>query len=149
MRYLTRDLIDVRALMDLVSDPHHGGLTFFLGTVRSGPDDGPVESIEYSAYDEMVEAEFERIVTEAHERWSGSRVVARHRLGVIGLGEASIAIVAAAPHRDEAFAACRYVIEEAKRRLPVWKKEHLASGDQRWRENTLVTDGEGWDSQSS
>ncbi len=65
----------------------------------------------------------------------------QHRLGTVALGEASIAVAAAAPHRAEAFDACRFVIEEAKRRLPVWKKERMADGTDRWREND-VTPGE-------
>jgi molybdopterin synthase catalytic subunit len=64
------------------------------------------------------------MLAEALQRWPDSRIAVRHRLGMIPVGEASIVIVAAAPHRAEAFEACRYVIEEVKRRLPVWKKDH-------------------------
>ncbi len=91
-----------------------------------------VTAIEYSAYEEMVEGELGRIVAEVGERWSGARVALRHRLGVIAAGEASIVIVAAAPHRAQAFEACRYVIEEVKRRVPVWKKELRADGTEVW-----------------
>ena len=69
---------------------------------------------------------------EPHERWPEARVMLQHRLGTIPVGEASIAIVAAAPHRDAAFAACRYVIEEVKKRLPIWKKEMHADGTATW-----------------
>jgi molybdopterin synthase catalytic subunit len=101
----------------------------FLGTVRSDDD---VTGIEYSAYDDMAIAEITRILDEAHQRWSGARVTLQHRVGLVPVGEASIGIAAAAPHREEAFAACRSVIEEVKKRLPVWKKELHADGTETW-----------------
>jgi len=104
----------------------------FLGTVRNGPDEQGVTAIEYSAYEEMVEAEFVRLLTDARARWPEARIAVRHRLGTIPVGEASIAIAAAAPHRARAFEACRYVIEEVKRRVPVWKKELRVDGSEVW-----------------
>ena len=104
----------------------------FLGSVRNGPEESGVIEIEYSAYDAMADAEIERIVTEAQRQWPGVRVALRHRVGRVPVGEASIAIVAAAPHRAEAFAACRHVIEEVKRRLPIWKKEYRIDGTAAW-----------------
>ncbi len=94
-----------------------------------------MEAIEYSAYEEMVEAEFVKIVAETASRWPGARVTGRHRLGLVPVGEVSIALVAAAPHRAEAFAACRHAVEEAKKRLPVWKKELFTDGTAAWRDN--------------
>jgi len=135
MPYLTRASIDVSGLMTRVAAPSRGGAVCFVGTVRAGPDDGDVVRIAYSGYEAMGEEEFARIVEEAEGRWPGSAVVAQHRLGDVPVGEASIAIVAAAPHRDDAFAACRYVIEEAKRRLPIWKREMFADGSADWREH--------------
>lgn len=118
-----------------VADPRCGATCSFLGTVRSGPDEathGGVIGIEYSAYDAMAEAEFDRIVHEALARWASSRIAVHHRIGLVPLGEASIVIAAAAPHRAAAFAACRYVIEQVKRRVPVWKREHHADGTVLW-----------------
>jgi molybdopterin synthase catalytic subunit len=135
MPYLTRASIDVPDLMARVAAPSRGGAVCFVGTVRAGPDDGDVVRIAYSGYEAMVEEEFARIIQEAEERWPGSALVAQHRLGDVPIGEASIAIVAAAPHRDDAFGACRYVIEEAKRRLPIWKREMFADGSAGWREH--------------
>lgn len=129
MNHLTREPIAVAALLAAVQSAERGGTCVFLGTVRS--DDG-VTAIDYSAYDEMALAEITTLVGEAQARWPDARVALQHRLGVIPAGEASIAIVAAAPHRDAAFAACRYVIEEVKRRLPVWKKELHADGAATW-----------------
>ncbi|HEV2669602.1 MAG TPA: molybdenum cofactor biosynthesis protein MoaE [Gemmatimonadales bacterium] len=129
MTYLSRSPISVDSLLASVQSPARGGTCVFLGTVRSDDD---VTGIDYSAYDDMATAEIERILGEAQERWTNARVTLQHRLGLVPLGEASIGIVAAAPHRDEAFAACRYVIEEVKQRLPVWKKELHADGTTTW-----------------
>lgn len=135
MTYLTRDPIDVSALLATVGDPSLGGTAVFVGSVRRGGDDGPVAAIEYSAYDEMADAEFGRILAEAGTRWPRTRFALRHRLGRIPAGETSIAVAAASPHRAEAFDACRYVIEQVKQRLPVWKKEILEDGSTSWRAN--------------
>ena len=110
MRFITTDEIDVDALVSTVSSPERGGTAIFLGTVRRGPDDGPVEFIEYTAYEEMWEAEFARILGETEAKWPETRVTAIHRLGRVRLGEASIAIAAAAPHRADALAACNHAI---------------------------------------
>lgn len=137
--FVTDQPIDVTRLVAAVSQPELGGTVLFVGSVRRGPDDGPVRAIDYSAFDEMVGAEFRRIFGEAGVRWPQARFAARHRVGRVPLGEPSIAVAAAAPHRAEAFAACRYVIEEAKRRLPVWKKEHFEDGSARWREDRAAS----------
>lgn len=129
---LTRDPISPNALLAEVAAPDCGGTCLFLGTVRDAPEDGGVTAIEYSAYESMAGAELERIRSEAAKRWPRVRLAVRHRLGHIATEEASIGIAAAAPHRDDAFAACRYVIEEVKRRLPVWKKELRADGTALW-----------------
>lgn len=135
MRFSTHDPIDLSALLAAVAAPERGGTAVFVGTVRRGDDDGPVERIEYAAYEEMLDAEFSRILREAHARWPEAALAAQHRLGPVPAGEASIAIAAAAPHRAEAFAACRYVIEAVKERLPVWKREILDDGAAHWRDN--------------
>ena len=132
MSYLTRSPISLDLLVAEVSAPERGGTCMFLGTVRNGPDEQGVTTIEYSAYEEMVEAEFVRLLTDARARWPDARIAVRHRLGTIPVGEASIAIAAAAPHRAQAFEACRYVIEEVKRRVPVWKKELHLDGSEVW-----------------
>src|SRR6266581_580188 len=116
MSYLTREPISLDALLAEVSSPACGGTCAFLGTVRNGPAEHGVTAIEYSAYEEMVEAEFARLLADARARWP----------------EARIAIAAAAPHRAHAFEACRHVIEEVKRRIPVWKKELRLDGSEVW-----------------
>ena len=129
MNTLTRARISVESLLGQIQSPERGGTCVFLGTVRN--DDG-VTAIEYTAYDEMAAAEIDRMLEEAQARFPTARVILQHRLGLIPVGEASIAIVAAAPHRDEAFTACRHVIEEVKKRLPIWKKEIHADGTATW-----------------
>jgi molybdopterin synthase catalytic subunit len=131
-RYLTRTPISLDALIAEVAQPDCGGTCVFLGTVRNGPDEQGVTAIEYSAYEEMVEAEFGRLLVDAGARWPEARIAVRHRLGTIPVGEASIAIVAAAPHRAQAFEACRHVIEGVKQRIPVWKKELRLDGSEVW-----------------
>lgn len=129
MMHLTRHPIDVDALLAEVQGPERGGNCVFVGTVRS---DADVTGIDYSAYEAMAFAEIERILGDAKAQWPEARIMLQHRLGLIPVGEASIAIAAAAPHRDEAFSACRYVIEEVKKRLPIWKKELSENGSASW-----------------
>lgn len=129
MNTLTRARISAEALLGQVQSPERGGTCVFLGTVRN---DGGVTGIEYSAYDEMAREEIVRMLEETQARWPATKIIVQHRLGLVPVGEASIAIVAAAPHRDEAFSACRYVIEEIKKRLPIWKKELHADGTATW-----------------
>jgi molybdopterin synthase catalytic subunit len=133
--HAVRGPLVLEQLIARVSATDRGATASFLGTVRAGPDDGLVIRIEYSAYEAMLDAEFERITAEAAARWPGVAVAAQHRLGTVPLGDASIAIAVAAPHRAAALDACRFVIEEAKRRLPVWKREVLADGTTAWRDN--------------
>ena len=129
---LTRAPLSLEPLLAEVRAPHLGGTCVFLGTVRDGPTDGGVTGIEYSAYEPMAESELEQILAATRREWPEARIAVRHRLGLVAPEEASIAIVVAAPHRAEAFAACRFVIEEVKRSLPIWKKELRADGTATW-----------------
>src|SRR5712664_1007757 len=129
MTHLTRSPISVASLLAEVHSAERGGTCVFFGTVRNDDD---VTGIEYSVYDDMALAEIARMLEEARGRWPEARVALQHRVGFIPVGEASIVIAAAAPHREEAFAACRYVIEEVKKRLPIWKKELHADGSAMW-----------------
>lgn len=135
MEYLTHEPIDSQHLLEAVAGSGRGGTVLFLGSVRRSTEDGPVTGIDYSAYEEMVSAEFGKIIEEARVKWPDVRVVAQHRVGSVPVGDPSIAAVASAPHRAEAFEACRYVVDQAKRRLPVWKKERFGDGSSRWRED--------------
>lgn len=130
--------IEVEGLIGDVGGVAMGASTIFLGTVRRSADDGPIVAIEYSAYEDMARTELAKIVAEASDRWPLGRFAAQHRLGRIELGGASIAIAAATPHRGESFAACRFIIEQVKVRLPIWKKEFFQDGSENWRENEPV-----------
>ncbi|HXE58734.1 MAG TPA: molybdenum cofactor biosynthesis protein MoaE [Gemmatimonadales bacterium] len=131
MTYLTRDPIDAAALLAEVAARGHGGISLFVGAVRDHQDGRGVIRLEYSAYEPMAEAECRRIVDEALGRWPVA-VALRHRIGELAVGDVAVAVAAGSAHRDEAFAACRYVIEEVKRRVPIWKKEFYADGHVEW-----------------
>jgi len=131
MRFMTSDPIDHAALLASVQAPERGGVASFLGLVRDHHEGRPVLRLDYSAYGEMAEAECGRIVAEAEAR-SRVAVALRHGVGSLAIGDTAVAVVAASAHREEAFAACRYVIEEVKRRVPVWKREFYADGTVAW-----------------
>ena len=131
MSFLTRSPIQLPGLIAEVSGPDRGGVASFLGTVRDHHQGRAVRGLEYSAYDQMAEAVCGEILLEAAARWP-VRVTLRHRLGDLAIGEVAVAVVAAGGHRDEAFAACRYVIEELKRRVPIWKRETFVDGTVDW-----------------
>jgi molybdopterin synthase catalytic subunit len=124
--------IDVHALMREVANVRHGATILFVGTVRDTNDGSPVSGLDYSSYTGMAEQELAAIVLEAAERWDTDDIVVEHRVGSLELGEASVAIAVAHPHRAEAYDASRYVIEELKKRLPVWKREHYLDGRSEW-----------------
>jgi molybdopterin synthase catalytic subunit len=129
--FLTSSPIDLSELLNLVQSPERGGTACFLGTVRNHHHGREVSGLDYSAYEPMVEAECARIVAEAESRWQVA-VALRHRIGHLEIGDAAVAVVAASAHRDEAFVACRHVIEELKRRVPIWKREEYADGSVEW-----------------
>jgi len=143
VKYLIREPIDVARLIDLVLSDEHGGTALFIGSVRRGPEDGPVVAIEYTAYEAMAEKQLDKIVGRAVEQWPRARVELCHRLGRVATGEASVVVAASAPHRDQAFALCRYVVEQLKQHVPIWKRELLETGEERWRANQLSPPEEG------
>ena len=124
--------IDVPSLIAEVAAPACGATSVFLGSVRETNEGRDVSGIEYSAYTAMAERELERIVTEAGERFDVTRLVVEHRVGTLDVGEISVAIVVAHAHRAQTLDATRYVIEELKRRVPIWKREHYLDGTREW-----------------
>lgn len=106
-----------------------GAVTSFLGVVRSENLGRRVTHLEYEAYEPLAIRTLERIRGEALERWPSVRLAVHHRIGRLAVGEASVAIAAASPHRAEAFAACRYTIERIKQIAPIWKREYFEGGD--------------------
>jgi molybdopterin synthase catalytic subunit len=101
----------------------------FVGAVRDRARGREIRHLEYEAYPGMAEREMERIADEAAERWQGARVAIAHRTGRLEIGDVAVVVAAAAPHRAEAFAACRYAIDTLKERVPIWKKEFATDGE--------------------
>ena len=128
---LTREPLDRNALVEAVTHASVGGIVIFEGVVRDNARGKQVRYLEYDAYIEMAKEQIRAIVAEAERRWGVERVAVAHRFGRLEIGEASVIIVVAAPHRAEAFEACRYIIDTLKTTVPIWKKE-------------VATDGEEW-----
>ncbi len=131
MAYLSTVPLDLATLVAEVESAERGAVASFLGLVRDHHGGRAVRRLEYSAYAPMAEAECARILAEGEARWP-VRIALRHRVGALEIGEVAVAVAAGSAHRDEAFAACRYVIEEVKRRVPIWKKEFYADGRVEW-----------------
>lgn len=128
--YLTDDPIDAPALVRRVMRPSDGAYVLFEGVVRNHHEGRAVESIFYDAYRPMAEKEIEAIVRTVETLFPEVAVAVVHRLGQLVVGDASIAIVAAAPHRAEAFEACRMIIDRIKEKVPIWKKERGPDGEE-------------------
>jgi len=124
--------LDPTSLLAEVSHAANGAAILFVGTVRETNDGRAVTGIEYAAYESMASRELDRIVSEAAERFASPHIVVEHRLGSLDVGEASVVIAVAHPRRSQAYDASRYIIEELKRRVPVWKREHYADGTREW-----------------
>ncbi|HEX9166006.1 MAG TPA: molybdenum cofactor biosynthesis protein MoaE [Gemmatimonadales bacterium] len=131
MGYLSAEPLVPEALVREVERPEYGAVSTFLGVVRDHHAGRRVTGLEYQAYGPMAEAECHRIVAEAERRWP-CRVALRHRVGALAIGEAAVVIAVGSGHRAEAFEACRYVIEELKQRVPIWKRESYADGTEAW-----------------
>lgn len=126
---VSESAIDPSALVAAVTRPDTGAVVVFLGTVRDHSEGRTgVTSLEYEAYREVVEAKIAEIVEEARDRWALGKVAAVHRIGTLGVGEASVGVAVSSEHRPEAFAAAGYLIDELKKRAPIWKKEHWSGG---------------------
>jgi molybdopterin synthase catalytic subunit len=124
--------IDTAALVAEVASVTNGATLLFLGTVRETNDGRDVSGMDYTAYRGMAERELADIVREASSRFETSDVVVEHRLGTLGLGDASVAIAVGHPHRGKVYDASRYIIEELKKRVPIWKLEHYVDGTREW-----------------
>ncbi len=138
MVVLTNDPIDVDAVVAAVRSDAMGGLVTFVGYVRErSDDDRPVTGLSYEAHEELALAEMRVVADEAASKFGAARVAIVHRLGALRLGEAAVAIAVASAHRAAAFDACEYAIDELKKRVAIFKKEHYIGGDAAWRENAL------------
>ena len=128
---LRTERLDSAAIERMIESPANGAQCVFRGVVRRDSDLNPVESLEYEAYPEMATRQLQEMAEHASQKWPGARIAMEHRLGSVPLCEPSVVIAVGTPHRAEAFACCRFLIEELKYRVPIWKKEIGESGA-RW-----------------
>ena len=124
--------IDIARMVERVSKSANGATVLFLGTVREVNDGRGVTGIEYTAYRSMAERELAAIVEEAAVLADSNDVAVEHRLGELAVGDCSVAVAVAHPHRARAFEAARYLIEELKERVPIWKREQYVDGTREW-----------------
>lgn len=129
MILLQAEPIRVDELIAAVRAEGDGALVLFLGTVRDHNEGRRVLQLEYQAYEEMARAELRRLAEAARERFAISSVALAHRTGRLALGEVAVGIVVAAPHRADAFSACRFIIDTMKETVPIWKKEYFQGGE--------------------
>src|SRR5437764_1671622 len=127
---LTREPLNRDALIASVADPSVGGIVVVEGVVRNHARGKQIRYLEYDVYPEMAEQQIRAIVAVAQQRWDVEHIAVAHRFGRIEIGEASVIIVVATPHRAEAFEACRYIIDTLKTTVPIWKKEVAMNGEE-------------------
>ena len=121
--------INLQELVDCVTDPEAGAIATFIGTTRNNNEGRKVIALDYEAYPEMAEKELTRLGEEARRKWQICRMAIVHRVGPVQIMEPSVMIAVSAAHREAAFAACRFAIEEIKKTVPIWKKEVYEGGE--------------------
>ena len=129
---ITSERIVVDEALTFVADPGAGGTAVFVGTVRDHSSAGDVTGLSYEAWEDLAVERLGAIGEEIHARWPVRKVAILHRIGDLAVGESSVVVAASAPHRGDAFDACRHGIERLKEDVPIWKKESLVSGDAHW-----------------
>jgi molybdopterin synthase catalytic subunit len=129
---LTFDEIDYHSLTESVRSDQSGAVVLFLGTVREMTHGRQTVALDYEAYPEMAEAKMAELVQNAREKWPIDKVGVVHRLGHLELGDISVAVAVSCPHRNQAFEAGRFLIDELKLVVPIWKKENWADGSTEW-----------------
>ncbi len=124
--------ITPNALKAQIETPQSGACLCFEGWVRNHNEGKPVERLEYSAYQELANKEGQRILDEAKQRFAIDKVVCQHRIGLLEIGDMAVWVGVSSAHRGSGFDACRYIIDEVKARVPIWKKEHYSNGATDW-----------------
>ena len=140
---LRHEPLDVGAAFAFLQTPKAGGIDLFVGTTRQWTGDKETVRLDYDCYEAMALKEMERLAAEAQARWPVERVCILHRLGVVPPAEASVVVGVATPHRADAFAACRYLIDALKKQVPIWKREVYADGETEWVEGSAPPSIEG------
>jgi molybdopterin synthase catalytic subunit len=133
--------IDPASLLTAVADHRTGATVLFLGTVRDTHDGRAVIGIDYHAYTSMAEREIRSVIEEAARRFDLVALAVEHRIGYLELGDVSVGVAASHPRRQPALDATACVIDEIKRRVPIWKREHYADGTREWVDPTRATQG--------
>lgn len=134
---ITNNRLSLHEIMSELQDNSAGAISVFMGNVRNRGRSGNVSEIYYEAYSEMAEQKMREIENEAQTKWGIKKLVAIHRIGNIKVGESSIIIGVSSEHRHEAFEACKYVINNVKTRVPIWKKE-ISRESQKWADGILL-----------
>ena len=129
---ISEDKLDISAACAFVSDPAHGAIDTFIGVVRNHHEGQNVTGITYDVHRGLAERRFYEICAQAQALWSGTRYYVAHYHGALDVGGVSVVIAVSAAHRAATFEACRYVIEELKKKAPVWKREHYPDGKSAW-----------------
>ena len=129
---ITPEVITGAEVREAVEIPEAGAVVLFLGTVRNNTDGRPVTCLEYEAYPPMAEKKMAEIAAEIAEKWGINRVAMVHRVGKLDIGEVSVAVAVASPHRKDGFAACQYAMNRLKQIVPIWKREVWADGEAEW-----------------
>ena len=129
---VTTDPLSVDEALAHVADPGAGGTCVFVGTVRDHSGHGGVTGLTYESWEELAIERFRELADEVTERWPVCRIGLLHRTGELAVGEISVIVAVSAPHRAEAFDACRHAIERLKHDVPIWKKESLVEGEAHW-----------------
>ena len=127
--HLTDKPLDPNLVTALVTRPEYGGVNVFIGAVRDQTKGKKVVRLEYEAYEPMAISEMSKIVHQVKEKWPHAQMAIHHRVGTLHIGEAAVVIAVATPHRDDAFAACKYTIDTLKQTVPIWKKEVFEDGE--------------------
>jgi molybdopterin synthase catalytic subunit len=132
MRRITFAKIHPNKILNSVKDKNAGATAIFFGTVRENHEIGKIVGMSYESYLEMAEDRMKRIEKIISRKWNIRRVRMIHRIGELSVGEVSVVVAISAPHRSEAFSACRYAVEKIKREVPIWKKERIVGGKEIW-----------------
>jgi len=132
MQKIISHKIDTDKIIQSVLIPESGAVDVFIGTTRNHSNGKAVEKLEYEAYEPMALKKMEEIESEVLDRWDVHKVAIVHRTGDVAIGESSVVIAVSSAHREEAFIACRYIIDQLKEMVPIWKREYFADGSVEW-----------------
>ncbi len=133
---ITKNKIDIEKVVQSVITPESGAVDVFIGTTRNHSRGKGVVKLEYEAYEQMAVKKMKQIENEVRDKWNIHNVAVVHRTGEVAIGESSVVIAVSSPHRDEAFSACRYIIDRLKEIVPIWKREFFKDGTVEWSKAT-------------